>query len=632
MHVPICPFPALALLLPAIALATPGGATRAPDGGEQEVEHAIELVRAGSYLEAREILGRILVRRDLELGEQQMKGGDPRDALVHFDHALELEPKNAAALFLRGRASFEAATLFPGNAQFFYQDAQSNFEDARKHGYGVEATLEASRAARMAGQGEKALELALAGVAELDALDEPPVLSQPAERTLVEAAFDQYVEQRQAGDAGDELFRLTEDHLRKLLGRAPVDSWAWTQLTNLYQWKGDLASAFTEAKLGLELRPEDAGLHARAVELARASGGREQVLAFYADFVERRPEIALGWWYSGVELVLRACDQYAQAADARADFREAETRFQRCRQLEPIYENDCRGYEVVCRAGLGWSERAQGNLTAAEVAFYSMEDVVEKGLSWAYPPYLRSGIEGLQALAYDSYKGHEEDAAAVANAVAIYDFLQTYQPENGTVANDAGFFNRDLAVLLDQQAERGIVRAQSKPDPGEREAALSEAQSLRKRARERMERSWVAYQRAAALAPEDARIQNDTGLIMAYYLRSDAKLAEDCFLRAVALAESQLADEARLAQMDERVREDLPLAHGDACQNLGVLYLTMLRKPEQALEWFRKSCTIGPHERVDVTENWIPACEKMLAGDPDPLAGVRHEIWSHQDR
>jgi tetratricopeptide (TPR) repeat protein len=632
MRVLIPALAVLALLLEDPARAGTRGDDHVAVAPEQDAERAIELVRAGEYEQARELLGQILVRRDLALGAEQMHGGDPRDALVHFDHALELEPKNASALFLRGRASFDAATLFPTNALYFYEDAEANFEDAWKGGYGVEAPFEASRAARMAGKSEKALELALAGMAELEKQAEPPELAQPAERTLVEAAFDRYVAQRQAGETADELYRLSEDHLKKLLGREPTDAWAWTQLTNLHQWGGDLASAFDAAKLGLEILPEDAGLHARAAELARASGGRELVLSFYSDFVTHRPEIALGWWYSGVELVLRGCDRLAQAAEAAADFKEAQARFQRCRQLQPSYEKDCRGYEVVCRSGLGWSARAQGDLAGAEVAFHSMEDVVEKGLSWAYPPYLGSGVEGLQALADDYYVGHEEDAGAVANAVAIYDFLQTYQPDDGTVANNAGFFNRDLAVLLDQQAERGLTRARDVQNPAERDAARSEAQSLRERARERMDRSWEAYQRAAALSPEDARIQNDTGLIMAYYLRSDAKVAEDYFLRAIALSEKQLADEALLASMPEHVRTDLPRAYGDACQNMGVLYLTMRRDPARAREWFEKSITIGPPDREDVTKEWILACEKMIAGDPEALAGVRREIWSHQDR
>jgi tetratricopeptide (TPR) repeat protein len=183
MRVPISVFAVLALLLHGSARAGAGGNDPVPVAPEQEADRAIELVRAGEYEQARELLGQILVRRDLALGEAQMQGGDPRDALVHFDHALELEPENAAALFLRGRASFEAAVLFPANALYFYEDAQSNFEDAWKRGYGVEAPFEASRAARMAGQGERR-ELALAGVVELETAGRP-VLAQPAERTVV---------------------------------------------------------------------------------------------------------------------------------------------------------------------------------------------------------------------------------------------------------------------------------------------------------------------------------------------------------------------------------------------------------------------------------------------------------------
>ncbi len=632
MRLSYAAFLPLLLLSALVAAASPRPGFLDDPLADQDAERAIELMRAGDYARAREILGRIVVRRELARGLDHMTGGEPRDALVCFDHVLEVEPGNAEALYMRGRACFQAASQTPAGAQLFFEDALASFDAAWRRGYGVDAIFEASRSARMANQSERALELARRGTAELAGLEIVPELAQPAERTLAEAAFGRYVEVRQTGEDSEELFGLTEEALQKLLGRTPADAWSWQQLANLYQWRGDLERARTEAELGLEQLPEDALLHQRAAELTRMVGGRDAVIALFEGRIQRHPDVALGWWYSAVELVLRGCDAITAGTEARADFQLAEERFRSCRALESDYEADCRGYEAICRAGLGWSARARGELAEAERSFHSMEDAIERGLTWAYPPYLGSGIQGLQSLADDYYVEHEEEADAVANAVAIYDFLQAYLPDDGTIANNAGFFNRDLAVLLDQQAELALARARTKQDPSEAQAARTEANDLRELARERMERSWESYVRAATLAPRDARIQNDTGLIMAYYLRRDAKLAEEYILRAIALAEEQLGDEPYLASLDATMREDLPVALGDAYQNLGVLYLSMGRDPRRALEWFRKSLASGSAARPDVEEQWIPACEKMIAGDPDPLAAVENEIWLHQGR
>jgi hypothetical protein len=259
---------------------------------------------------------------------------------------------------------------------------------------------------------------------------------------------------------------------------------------------------------------------------------------------------------------------------------------------------------------------------------HELEDVLES----AYPPHLRTGVDGLQQLLAEYYDDHEEDPEAVGIAVKIFDFLHAFLPEIPDFANNAGFFNRDLAVLLDQQAAAALGEASAFENPNARAQSEREAQRLRTRARELMERSWAAYQNASRLAPEDARIQNDTGLIMAYYLRTDAKAAERYFLRAIELAEAQLADEQVLAEMSDARREDLPVAYGDACQNLGVLGLTLTHDPQTALGWFEKALSIGPVERPDVTEAWIPACRRAIAGDSDALEVVRREVWLHRDR
>ena len=636
--------PSLLPLFPLVALAPSlADGPRGPSGAGDErsaqqadtagrAEAAIAAVRAGDYTRARSLLGEIVVRQSLDRGRSLLRLGEAREAMVAFDEVLEVDPRHAAALFERGRAAFEAADVDPRNAHFFYEDALGTFEQSWIAGYGIEALLEASRSARMAGQSEEALELALDAMQEIEAMPESPSLERIPERTVAEASFTRYVEERQKEGQADELFSLTEDYLTRVLGRTPTDPWPWLQLANLYQWEGDLERALRSAKLGLDEEPDNAELHQRLCDVARELGGRERVLEGYSDFLARFPSAAEGHWRAGLETLLLGCDRLREGEDARGSFRVAESHFRNAREVDPDRLEEAIDYELVCRGGLGWAERAQGELQLAKEAFLSMEDVKEGGLVWAFPPLLGSGLDGMRALVDDYYVGQEEDPEAVENAVKIYDFLHTYLPEVSNYANNAGFFNRDLAVLLDQQAVAVLSRVTDEEDPNVRAAAAREAASLRQRAFELIQRSWASYQDAARLAPEDARVQNDTGLIMAYYLRTDARAAERYFLRAIELAETQLADEDALAEMPEHVREDLPLALGDAHQNLGVLALTLTHEPERALEWFETCLTIGEYERPVVTEAWIPACRRAMAGEPDALEEVAGEVWLHRDR
>jgi hypothetical protein len=142
-----------------------------------------------------------------------------------------------------------------------------------------------------------------------------------------------------------------------------------------------------------------------------------------------------------------------------------------------------------------------------------------------------------------------------------------------------------------------------------------------------MERSYAAYSMAAELSPDDARIVNDTGLILAYYLRREPARARELFLRAIELGSAQLEAGIEDPERNAFVTE----AVGDAHQNLGVLALTLEGDAGAAREWFLKSIAIGPYPR-EVVESWyLPLCEKVLAGELDVREVVRASDWALLD-
>ena len=147
------------------------------------------------------------------------------------------------------------------------------------------------------------------------------------------------------------------------------------------------------------------------------------------------------------------------------------------------------------------------------------------------------------------------------------------------------------------------------------------------RAQALMEKSYAAYQVAARLVPDDVRVVNDAGLIMAYYVRTDPDAAEAYLLDAVKDGGPQLA--ATDLGADER--DALNEAWGDAHQNLGILEMTLRNRPAEAKAWFEKALEIGPPSRnwlrsvLPLLDTWIETGEK-----PAEIETVEaRTVWTH---
>ncbi|MFT5049474.1 MAG: tetratricopeptide (TPR) repeat protein [Chlamydiales bacterium] len=596
--------------------------------GDPRTREVVDATLAGDLGRAHQVLTQLLVEEKLARGRELMGAGRARDALLPLDAAIDLDPKSADAAFWHGRAAFETATT-DRQPMFFYKDALTDFENAERLGYGVEALFQASRAARMASDSEKALLYARKGMTAIESMAERPNLSPAPEQIAAQAAFGAYVERKAAEADAQDLFIETEMQLGRLAARAPEDAWVWQQLANLYEWEERADDARTAIERGIEISPANINLHNRLVLLARKQGGSEEVQATYAAFRERHPDNGLGHWYPAFEFYEQGIVAYGgtpEEADPEL-FRRAEQEFQTCRAMQPDFAQSALGYEAMCRAGIGWCEYKAGNLQAAKDAFLSMEDLFEDGLQWEAEGRLGSGVLGLEFV-LSQYSLSSDDPDAIVNAAAIADYLHTYLPDDANKANNAGFFNRDAAVLLEHRALVDNFHAKTdgegeEPRTEEQQREFAErSERLRNRAKELMQRSYSAYAEASRLNPSDVRVINDTGLVMTYYVRSNVEDAERYLRRAVELGEAQLAETT--LEGDELI--DLQEAWGDAHQNLGVLYLTLRNDPVKAREWFEKCVEIGPAPRAPrefVRDYWIAACD----GDEEAQTKVRRQIW-----
>ena len=188
------------------------------------------------------------------------------------------------------------------------------------------------------------------------------------------------------------------------------------------------------------------------------------------------------------------------------------------------------------------------------------------------------------------------------------------------------------AALAELSAAADVALADVRTPAGQ--ARLADAANERfDTARELMERSWLAYQDAARIAPEDVRIVNDAGLVLVYYLHRHLDLAEGFFRRCIELGEGQVRDMEAKLQAETAAGADvselesslyqLREAWGDAHQNLGALEFVHRNDSAAAIPLLERSVEIGP-ERPAVVNSLLPLVRGERAreeDDPWDLAG-----------
>ncbi|QDV06550.1 Tetratricopeptide repeat protein [Planctomycetes bacterium Poly30] len=626
----------------------------APAATPAGVTEAVRALQNGDYVTAKKLIDRLLIADQMAATVSLREAGQSMEALEAADQALAVpslsRAERAKLLEDRGRAAFAAAASDSGRA-YLFEEALSNFEEAARTGAGVSAAFRASRAARMIGDHATALDLARAGAGWVQAAEERADglgLDQLYTRTLAEAAFSSYLaapretEKEKAARAA--LFDETRVALEKTIGLAPTDTWAYRELSNLFLWEGRRQESLKALESALAVQPADEAVHTAFVKAlgddaeatARGNGADDAealqarfdgIIGRYAAFRQIHPENALGYWYGGFEQFYDALNTFETGEGVATDFADAEALFRRCRELNPGYAGACVDFEVLCRNGQGWcAYQAENNEEAIRLfmssnELRSLEEAQMSGRAAGMEVRLPRGdgtdrlpsaLAGLDFVTR-RFLADPNDVEALTRAAAIGDMMFELRPENANLANNAGFLNRDAAVLWER------FRA-TDPDPAKAAAGRARAQEL-------MERSYAAYQVAARLVPDDVRVVNDAGLIMTYYLRTDPEAAEAYLLDSVKDGEPQLAD----PNLGEAEREALNEAWGDAHQNLGILEMTLRDRPAEAKIWFEKALEIGPPSRnwlrsvLPVLDTWIETGEK-----PAEIETIEaRTVWPH---
>lgn len=582
-----------------------------PSPFEKALAEAREALDGGNLELARERLGQARALELVDDARGRIDAGRPLDALVPLDEALELGGRTAEVLLMRGMAALQAAPA-SSSPQFFYEDATEHLVAALRAGAGVETYFDASRAARRIPDPDKALALARRGAELLETADTPPSITPHPSRTWAEAAFDVYIGKVGQQQEAREYFIEAEDQFARLLGRTPEDAWPRLQLANLYQWAGDNDSALNQLQQALEVAPTDQSIHDRLQQLAVGEQGYPRLLEYYRTFAAARPDGRV-LRNLGVISFYAALEAFEAGAPDVGAFEEAEAQLQEARKLDETLHSDCLGFEAIARNARGWCHYNAGDLLPARDAFLSMEDLFEGGLAWSLGQRLPDGISGL-GFVVAALTRRPNSLSALDNMVAaaeIADYLHGYRPQDGNMANDAGFVNRDAAVLLMRAAQ----------------GAEEEDQDLKAEALKVMGRSWTAYREAARLLPEDVRVVNDTGLVMTYYLRTDPEEAERLLLSAIRHGAVQVPKK----ELEPLAQAQLEEAWGDAHQNMAILELTLRGNAATARDWLQKSLDIGPATRQGLRP-LLADCDRMLAGEDvnvaETIAG--RMVWFDQ--
>ena len=566
--------------------------------------------------------------------------GNLRDALSLLDQVVMLSPENLDARVLRGELALALGQEL--GDPFFFEDARKEFKLAAQSGDRLDAWVGASRSARFlyydrfdrsqiedaVFSAREAVRIVEEGDTDLDLLEVLP------SRVHAEASFDLYRSARQSEDGETAASAATETRiaLEKCIATRPEVTWAWLQLAGLLEWEGEHAEARDLLRNALSLAPNDPALHTEHARLSRAIGSYEEVVSAYAHFLKEHPDSPLGGWYYAVDSFELALSALNADLDAREQFRAAEEAFMIVRTQEATYSESCLGYEVMCRAGAGLAMFKAGEVAAAQRSFLSMEELFQGGLSWKIEGRMLSGLAYLDYVVGHHYQRQldeklpaKERLASLLEAATLASFLHGYAPGDGRRANDAGFLNRDAGVELEREARRVLRASLSEANPEELEKRSSSLYSL---ARGHMNASADAYAVAAMLLPDDARVVNDTGLILTYYLQRNLEQATQHLMLAIKVGRAQLeAVAAGTAEEDK----DTITAVGDAYQNLGYLDLTLRGASGSAREWFKQCVDFDPVGREMIHQVLSPLCDLLDGGRISPEEVRALYKWGTED-
>jgi tetratricopeptide (TPR) repeat protein len=286
--------------------------------------------------------------------------------------------------------------------------------------------------------------------------------------------------------------------------------------------QGDSTAALQYFRRAITIRPSDTDLHEAHLTAVENFKTFDVTIDFYKGLVE---EPAIARWYSARAHRLKgnyayqAEKEYVKAAD---EYFIAEAELFESSKIQDEYGDAVEAWIPYLRSYRGYALMREGKLPEAEAAFLGALD---------RDPENEHAKQGLKAL-MDEYWGQAggerapltkfEELCAYAARVCVAD------PNDYESWNNYGFFARECR---------------------------------------RYEESYMAYRRSMNLAPDNARILNDTALLLVYHLRRDLDKAEQWLREARDISEDELYSEE-----GPENRDAVEETYGDSMVNLLVLF------------------------------------------------------------
>ncbi len=310
--------------------------------------------------------------------------------------------------------------------------------------------------------------------------------------------------------------------LRDAVGSLPLQAKALETLGRVLTAQGETKEAMKCYRRAITLKPNNTDLHDEFLRTVEQRKDFDNAIRFYTGLVEQP---ALSDWYSAAAHELKGHVAYNVDGDyeaARKEYGQAERLLFQSVQNKPDFQDAAEERIPLLRSYKGFALTKLGLLQEAESAFFSALD---------RDPTLENAKKGLQKLMdryWEQMGGESAQEADFDHIRAFASRVCIVNPKAADCWNNYGFFARESG---------------------------------------RYEESYQAYRRAMSLAPDNARILNDTALLLVYHLERDLDRAEEWLWEARDLAEEQLAE----AESDG-ARASSKEVYGDALVNLLTLF------------------------------------------------------------
>lgn len=485
---------------------------------------------------------------------------DPEAALAEFDAATAAHAADPAFWEAYGDANlalFERGLAAGRPNGFLLEDADGCYVRALElDAARIDARLGSLRVRRhqgdVSGAWEQAFTLWQRGTSTLPAV---------AAEEIGRAGLDVTIEALQRGEPAPAVARVAQSALEAALaaGRGAAS----VPLFDLHAWQGQDEAASQAALRGLLADPPVE----TAYERLRSFGGARRNLhvGVLEEARRARPKDALLLWYLGEALFFQGRESRSafDTLKARECFDRADEAFALAQAERPELAATCQEWQHLIRVQRGWTTRDEGRAAEAAVLVLDALRLAPERLEPAPDPdSMRLLIEAVVA---DHLRA--EDWAA---ARAFLREVCRLHEGDANWFNNLGFFSRELGVAAAARGESAAAAAD-------------------------FEESWVAYSRAAEMAPEDARIVNDRALIAVYYLDEHWDLAERDLHRAIEVGSRQLAEMS--PDVPEAERRYVDEAVGDAWENLAHLQLIRRRQTAGVADFLDQSLRHYPFQQ-----------------------------------